>query len=1280
MYELPERIERLKDLHLETELARGRRSASVIVVPPNGAGDGAAARLQAVVRHRWGVELPVARGDGVTTSDLLSKANVVALGCMADNPFIERLYFEQYTLLDRWYPGPGGHVLRSLHNPYGTGQNVIFCGGSDPKGVDAAVDALVTRLSEAERPSVGWLEEVNLGRGHARPRGDRIPGNLLVFYGPPRKKLGLNEASQLALRYHYTGDVRWAEAFKRAALKTDLLETCDHYWSHKMYPAWDLIEESPAFSDEERLEVTNRLLAHLRSPESAGSTEVLAALALKAQPRDRHAMARAMNVLLGCRYFSRGYGGDCWEPLMDLVDRYWAVQMRSSKGMSGLTFGVSSYLDLALDHALLTGDRAFLEGGALRAWAERLFHVCNNLGFEVMAGQYSAEHFPEAALSKAAHLLRDGRFLHLRSLRDLARKGQGVHVVTDFGSGQAFAGDVASALADDQVGVVVSPADRTYFDAFTGGPIPFEEAFDRLTFRSGFEPGDQFLTLNGICSGTKFFPDINAIQEWSERGRVFLTACDSGVQTEGIGLRAANSICVTVNGESGPTPTAASLALRAEGGRLAFTRTAARDHGTADWSRHVFWVRGEAFLIVDVLQTRRAGDYAFRCQWRCLGEVEAVGRDTRLRLGPAPTEEGPRIAHILSAGTEEVSLFRDLPIHGGEGGAERAFAPYAGPTLNQVHQVTSLRMDQGDWVVFANLLYSEPESRPAEGQLREVEDGVYAFAAPVAGYAGLAPEGEALSFRRGDVALSAGAFLLARGEVLLTEARSLGVLSETLGVSAPVTLHADLTTGAVEVEACAPVEVALPEGCAGRVRLNGRRPFLKVAGDEVGATGRSPLLALPAGRHRLTGVFATDSGVVERLEASAATDAPAAPPVSSAPAAVSGGAPAWSRVFEVGPGSPEADRRIPPPEGGVTAVWADRAPEPQTPFAVVGLRDGQAEALDAEGRTLWTHRAGDAVCAVAALDAGGARRILVGSDDATLTCLDAGGQVLWQRDFPASEHTLAYPWWNLKKGRVRSLTVVDLDGDGRAEVVVGTGGALVHLLDADGNERWRHPMRWGLAMGAFAIDLNGDGRRELLVGMDRLTMTSRLHVFAPDGTLLPQQYTRPWPGEAVRNPSWEQTGASVADYLNRNGGRPPLILVGRGGAFNQLSAYDAATEAHLWKREMGDRISGLVVADIDRDGAKDAAVSTHAGWVVCYDASGKRRWATFLGSQVTALCRSSLRGSQLTTGTYGGRVYVIDSRGRAQAIRSEATPITRLAPTHRGARVLCAAGDGVCLI
>jgi hypothetical protein len=165
----------------------------------------------------------------------------------------------------------------------------------------------------------------------------------------------------------------------------------------------------------------------------------------------------------------------------------------------------------------------------------------------------------------------------------------------------------------------------------------------------------------------------------------------------------------------------------------------------------------------------------------------------------------------------------------------------------------------------------------------------------------------------------------------------------------------------------------------------------------------------------------------------------------------------------------------------------------------------------------------------------------------------------------------------------------------------------------------------------------------------------------------------------VRTPSWEQTGAAIVDFLNRDGGRPPLILVGRAGAFNQLSAYDSATEEHVWKREMGERISGMVIADIDRDGAKDVAVSTHAGWVICYDSAGKARWSVFLGTPVTSLCRASLRGSQLAAGTFGGAISLIDPRGRVQRIRTGSSPITRLLPAARGARLVCAAGDEVFL-
>ncbi|MBM4048877.1 MAG: hypothetical protein FJ279_27565, partial [Planctomycetes bacterium] len=112
-------ITKLKPLHVETPLVAEGRPAATIVAPPTPLGLELAKRVQARVKALTRQELPVVTGDKVTPRDLLRQQHAVALGCMADNPFIERLYWEWFTLVDRWYPGPGGRVLQSLHNPYG---------------------------------------------------------------------------------------------------------------------------------------------------------------------------------------------------------------------------------------------------------------------------------------------------------------------------------------------------------------------------------------------------------------------------------------------------------------------------------------------------------------------------------------------------------------------------------------------------------------------------------------------------------------------------------------------------------------------------------------------------------------------------------------------------------------------------------------------------------------------------------------------------------------------------------------------------------------------------------------------------------------------------------------------------------------------------------------------------------------------------------------------------------------------------------------------------------
>ena len=69
--------------------------------------------------------------------------NLIALGNRSTNALISALYDGFYTLLDLKYPGSGGHVVRTLHDPFATGHNAILVGGSDPEGVATAARKLI---------------------------------------------------------------------------------------------------------------------------------------------------------------------------------------------------------------------------------------------------------------------------------------------------------------------------------------------------------------------------------------------------------------------------------------------------------------------------------------------------------------------------------------------------------------------------------------------------------------------------------------------------------------------------------------------------------------------------------------------------------------------------------------------------------------------------------------------------------------------------------------------------------------------------------------------------------------------------------------------------------------------------------------------------------------------------------------------------------------------------------------------------------------------------------
>ncbi len=283
-------ITKLKNLCIETTLLADGCPKAVIVAPSSGRHDSAVKALQNRIAQGGGQELPVLRDDEGSPESLLVDRSVITLGNMSTSRFIESLYRQWYTLLDLRYPGPGGSVVRSLHNPFATGNNVILLGGSDDEGVEKAVGRFSEILADGDPLRLGWLMEVELGEGMDPPGiGEQVygwrdswrvdsEGNETGY--PPAGTFGWHPISIQAALYYMTGQGEYLREFVRLALPDpdDIPKevlTCSafysmehplvenyHYHAHTMALLWDLIEESPLLSDDVRLRITNELRGH----------------------------------------------------------------------------------------------------------------------------------------------------------------------------------------------------------------------------------------------------------------------------------------------------------------------------------------------------------------------------------------------------------------------------------------------------------------------------------------------------------------------------------------------------------------------------------------------------------------------------------------------------------------------------------------------------------------------------------------------------------------------------------------------------------------------------------------------------------------------------------------------------------------------------------------------------------------------------------------------------------------------------------------------------------
>ena len=505
----------LKDLHLMTTLVTGGKASAAIVVPESRryAEDGR--RIQVAVARVTGVTIPVLT-DADPTAALPLQGHVIVLGNRSTNRLINGLYDAYYTLLDLKYPGVGGAVVRSLHDPYGNGLNAILVGGSDDAGVSRATGLLTERIA-AKPPgdtlALGWVMDIRLGDGV------QVPTDLTALetweasdgYGSVGY-FGWNSLSKRMAMYYMTGDAFHAKEFLRLAFpdKQALEEISDidgerienkdeplagayHYNQHMMVLYWDLIEESPVFTDEQRLRITNSLARQLEHDDYARKgTYSLTGPA--SAVGSRHGQWAAISLYCLGRYFNTHYPDPVWEhcqraavfAFQSLHEHAWI------HGESDNLFWYNTGIAPIFSYLCLSGDRVPVENGVIAGLLRGQEMLLDGSTGDRNIGSASLGY-----LHKAAYITGDGRWIHYRQR---TRMDTGI-----FRLGQSFWPDAALKPKEPEDLCGTWSVHRLPMPMWIqrSSGLPFEQSFLFGSYRTHTGPNGDYVLLDGFNGASR---------------------------------------------------------------------------------------------------------------------------------------------------------------------------------------------------------------------------------------------------------------------------------------------------------------------------------------------------------------------------------------------------------------------------------------------------------------------------------------------------------------------------------------------------------------------------------------------------------------------------------------------------------------------------------------------------------------------------------------------------------------------------------------------------------
>jgi len=585
---------------------------------------------------------------------------VVIVGNLADSRCIKVLYYHSLCATDLWYPGPGGYELRTLCNPFGTGENVILVGYSDEEGAQAGCDRFLSKLGDSI-PHLKDLRVTRLPLSAAQTeefRTDPLPGSASEI-------ANTMQGDGKGYLYYLTGEPELGEEYRKAwravtACGYEKNETIvqTHLYSLSRLLPWRLVEDMDLFSVEERLAITQFIYGWAESEEGWRHVAHCPRTQRPNNPRQNHELVPALALMFAADYFEthfpaisspgkwRAEGqrafepyGSSWKPLCDgLCHGWWMSQ------------------PVMLEYALHDPTHRYFEEGGARQAAECAMAVVNNDGWLPTAGDGDMKRqFPGPSLRIAATYYGDGAY---RFAHDLASPDRRYAWLTSLP--RAFDSGVKPRIPEDRTGVTVVPVDPLIYNIWVREPelatdavrcaptVPIDQCFDKLAVRTGWTLADDYLLMDGLGGGSHSYDDAGGIIEYARLGVSVIVQEDSFVQSA---PEHHSVVTIVRDGESGVIPGFAVFeANETDETGAVYLRIRLKDYAGADWVREVYLNPDRCVVFVDTVTANTAGDFAVEAHFRTPTRLKLKGREARgRRMSPCVEEVDIRLESLCEA-------------------------------------------------------------------------------------------------------------------------------------------------------------------------------------------------------------------------------------------------------------------------------------------------------------------------------------------------------------------------------------------------------------------------------------------------------------------------------------------------------------------------------------------------------------------------------------------------------------------------------------------------------